>query len=134
MTSSIGTKQARIISDGFHLFAYAPTQVTTLIIPEVFLLKVPMPADAIEVFRTSRIGGGKLRHDKSNITFDMIDGSIILSEIFLTSEFGISVVCDSDMARFEFLPAATRSNFAKLFQFKTMDGFVFEPRCYFKKL
>ena len=134
MTSTIGTKQARIVSDGFHMFAHTPTQLQTLIIPEVYLLQVPMPADAIEVFRTFRIGSGKLRHDKSNITFDMIDGSVILSEIFLTPDFGISVVCDPDMARFEFLPAATRSNFSKLFQFKTMDGFVFEPRCYFKVL
>lgn len=134
MTASIGTKQARIVSDGFHLFAYAPTQLTTLIVPEVFLLQTPMPADAIEVFRTFRIGGGKLRHDKSNISYDMIDGSIVLNEIFLTPDFGISVVSDPELARFEFLPAATRSNFAKLFQFKTMDGFVFEPRCYFKVL
>ncbi|MBI2810815.1 MAG: hypothetical protein HYX67_08315 [Candidatus Melainabacteria bacterium] len=132
MTSTIGSKAARIVSDGFHMFAYKPIQLTTLIMPEVFLLQMPMSPDAIEVFRTFRIGGGKLRHDKSNISFDMIDGSIVLSEIFLTPDFGISVVADPDMARFEFMPAATRTDFPKLFQFKTMDGFVFEPRCFFK--
>lgn len=132
MTTSIGTKTARIVSDGFHMFGHKPIQLGTLIMPEVFLMKVPMAPDAIEVFRTFRIGNGKLRHDKSNITFDMLDGAIVLSEIFLTPEFGISVVADPDYARFEFLPAATQTDFLKLFQFKTMDGFVFEPRCYFK--
>ncbi|CAN5621370.1 hypothetical protein BH10CYA1_BH10CYA1_42420 [soil metagenome] len=134
MTSTIGSKTARIISDGFHMFAQSPIHLVTLIMPEVFLMQVPLSPDAIEVFRTYRIGGGKLRHDKSNITFDLIDGSIVLSELYLTPEFGISVVADPDLARFEFLPAATRTNFLKLFQFKTMDGFVFEPRCYFKTL
>lgn len=132
MTSSIGTKIARIVSDGFHLFSHKPIQMATMILPEVYLMQAPMHPEAIEVFRTFRIGGGKLRHDKSNITFEMLDGSIVLSEIFLTPDFGISVVADPDYARFEFLPAANPSDFPKIFQFKTMDGFVFEPRCYYK--
>jgi len=134
MTSTIGSKAARIVSDGFHMFGHKPVHMVTLILPEVYLMQRPMSPDAIEVFRTFRIGGGKLRHDKSNITFDLIDGAIVLSEIYLTPDCGISVVADPDLARFEFLPAATRTTFLKIFQFKTMDGFVFEPRCYFKVL
>jgi hypothetical protein len=134
MTASIGTQAARIVSDGFHLFAHAPTHLVTLIIPQVYLLQVPMAIDAIEVFRSTRFGAGKMRHDKSNITFEMADSSIVLSEIFLTPEFGISVVTDPDLARFEFAPNAVRSKFLKLFQFKTMDGFVFEPHCFYKVL
>ncbi len=133
MTASIG-QNARIISDGFHLFAHQPVQVTTFMIPDVFLVQTPLSLDAIEVFRSFRIGGGKIRHDKSNIAFDLYNQSLVLSEIYMTPDFGISVVTDPELARFEFRPVSTFTNFGKVFQFKTMDGFQFEPHCYYKIL
>ena len=57
-----------------------------------------------------------------------------LSEIYLTPDFGISVVTDPELARFEFKPVTAFTNFGKVFQFKTMDGFQFEPHCYYKVL
>ncbi len=134
MTSTIGTTAARIVSDGFQLFAREPTQLLTLVLPEIFLIQAPLSIEAIEVFRSFRMPGGKIRHDASNITFDLAGHSIVLSEIYLTPEFGISVVADPDLARFEFAPSSSQSKFVKIFQFKTMDGFVFEPHCYFKTL
>jgi hypothetical protein len=123
----------RIVTDGFHLFAHVPTHLVTLILPEIFCLITPMSPEAIEVFRVVRVDK-ETRHNKSNISFDVNDGAIVLSEIFLTPEFGISVVADPALARFEFQPTITDGKFLDTFQFKTMDGFEFEPRCYYKLL
>lgn len=134
MTTSFQPAQARIISDGFHLFAHQPTYVQTFMIPELFIIEQPLSPDAVEVFRSFRIGGGKIRHDKSNITFDLAHRALVLNDIYLTPDFGISVVTDPELARFEFQPVNELNNFQQVFQFKTMDGFTFLPHCYFKLL
>jgi hypothetical protein len=124
--------EARIVTDGFYLFAHQPTYLLTLILPRLLLLR-PLTSETIEIFRSHRIPGGKIRHDTSNIVYDLADDAMLLNDLYLTKDFGIAVALDSDLAKFEFAPSLMQTKFSQTFQFKTFDGYAFEPECYFKK-
>ncbi len=129
---------ARIVSDGFYLFAHKPTSLVTLVLARLTILKEPLNSEGLEIFRAVRISGGQVRHDPSNISFELSSAheqqAIVLSDIYLTPDFGIAIALDPDIAQFEFSPSLTITQFTKLFQFKTLDGHTFEPECYFKIL
>lgn len=133
-----GKNEARIVADGFYLFANKPTSLVTLVLPRINIIKEPLNSEGLEIFRAVRISGGKIRHDASNISFDLAEGieqrALVLNDIYLTKDFGIAIALDTDLAQFEFSPAPNQTEFSTLFQFKTLDGHSFEPQCYFKTL
>jgi len=135
MSTTIGTNKPRIITDGFRLFGHRPVQIATFMISQVYLLQSELSLNAIEIFRSFKIDEDKVRHDKCKVTFDMADQSLILSNIYLTPEFGISVIADPAIARFEIQQISEPTDFGKIFQFETTtNGFKFEPHCYYKIL
>src|ERR1700712_2516852 len=100
MSTIIAQQKPRMITDGFRLFAHRPVQVLTFMISQLYLLQSELNADAIEITRSFKIVGDKLRHDKCKVSFDIADQSLILSNIYLTPDFGISVIADPAIARF----------------------------------
>lgn len=132
------TNEARIVADGFYLFARQPTYLLNFSLPRLTIIKPPLNEAAMEVFRAIRISDGKIRHDKSNISYDLHDQdgqkSLVLSELYLTADFGIAVSLDPDLAQFEFTVSVTPSDFKSIFEFKTLDGYSFDPASNFKVL
>ncbi|HEY9676997.1 MAG TPA: hypothetical protein V6C76_03270 [Drouetiella sp.] len=132
------TNEARMVADGFYLFGRKPTYLVNLTLPRLTILKPPLNEDAMEIFRAVRISDGKVRHDKSNITYDLHDDnglkSLVLNELYLTSDFGIAVSLDPELAQFEFTVSVVPTEFSLNFEFKTLDGYAFEPTSNFKVL
>ena len=120
----------RVSADGFFLFAKIKTQVSVLVLPKLTVVGSPFADDSIEVFRAFRTEGRKLRYDQTNISVSLFDDAIVLKELFLTPKFGISVVTDPAVARFEFI-LSTQATFSETFEFTTIDGILLQPHCYF---